>query len=90
VKQQSISSGNVNGTYDVLDTSEDEMYTVTVSGTSASTPDGIITLQYNCPWTGFVCEVGGYEGIYLMTTDGIFFGGYEYGSSSAILAGIKE
>ncbi len=92
VKQASIGSGTVNGTYDTLSSIEDNVFEVTVSGTNVTTPEGTITISYNCPWTGLVCELDGGDivGIYLVTPDGIFFGGYDHGFVSAIVAGIKQ
>ncbi|MBI5741154.1 MAG: hypothetical protein HZA16_10595 [Nitrospirae bacterium] len=85
VKQQSITSGSVNGKYDILDSSESQMYTVTVNGTDVTTPLGSLTVIYDFPWTGFVYAPS-LGGLYLMTPDGIFFGGDGY----SVLAGIKE
>ena len=92
VKQQSVSSGAVNGTYDVLDTQEDGLYQATVNGTTVSfSPPGwqSLTVEYNSPWTGFV-STPEESGIWLGTPDGIFVGGYTENGLDYIAAGIKQ
>lgn len=87
VKQQEITSGSVDGTYAMLESDEEGLRTVTVSGANASTGSGVLPLTYNEPWDGFVSGEDGT--LVLMLPGGVFFGGGGDGDSEWIFAGIK-
>ncbi len=90
IERQSVSSGSVNGTYDVLDPEYDELYTAEVGGETVAInyPDGTQTktMNYNEPGDGFI-EVGSSGDDYvLVNPDGVYFGG----SSDSIFAAIAQ
>ncbi|TET34150.1 MAG: hypothetical protein E3J72_14995 [Planctomycetota bacterium] len=86
VKQQPVTSGNFDGTYDVLDTMGSPLDTVTIAGTSLTGALGSRTLIYDIPWTGMITDGADFTG--LLNPEGIFFGVLT-GTPSAI-AGIME
>jgi hypothetical protein len=88
VMQQPIDQGDVDGTYALLESDEEELFEVEISGTDAITPDGTGTLTYNSPWNGFVEVEDG--SLVLMLPGGILFGGGEESGDFWIFAGIRQ
>ena len=87
VKQMELTSGNLDGTYTMLESDEGDILPISVSGTTVSTPGGDLTITYNSPWNGFM--QGGEGTLVLMLPGGIFFGGGGDGDNEWIFAGIK-
>jgi hypothetical protein len=73
----------VAGTFDVLDSSADALYTASVSGSTVTGPEGVQNYVLNAPWAGFAwfdsdgdMNAGtGENDFALMSPDGTFFGG---------------
>lgn len=80
VRQRALPAG-IDGVYDVLASDADNLYSVTVSGTTVLTDEGPATIQLNTPWAGFaynntVYGAGDEDFNYLIASpDGLFFGG---------------
>lgn len=89
VKQQSITSGSVDGTYKLLESDESGLITVTVNGGTATTPGGSMPLNYDSPWQGFINSTAD-NTLVLISPSGIFFGGGSDSTSAWIFAGIKQ
>jgi len=89
VKQQNVTSGDFDGTYDSLDTEGTPLFTVTVAGGTITDLSGPSTLYYNDPWTGFVSDHNNITGV--MSTDGVLFAvRHPLSGAQSAVAGIKE
>ncbi len=89
VKQTTLSSGQVDGTYNVLASDEAGIITVNVNGSTASNPGNSMNLNYNSPWNGFISSTSD-NTIVLITPSGVFFGGGSDTTAEWVFAGMKQ
>ncbi len=87
--QASVSPGDFNGTYDIIDASAIVYSVGVVSGTDITVaPDPAVTLTFDYPWTGFMNN----GGVYVIASQDGFFAGIEQvtGDDDNGFIGIKE